>query len=86
MATIRTQDAEALARKIATVALARWREHDCVRVCGGGAEIVAPALREHFANVEVLRPKVRVGDGMRAIEPVYANAVGFYEVARRLYE
>lgn len=65
----------------------RWSPTDCVRVCGGIAELVAPLLDRHFTDVATIQPMIREGgNSFRAVHSVFANAAGFYELARDLYE
>jgi plasmid segregation protein ParM len=85
MSTNKSADLEAMARRIASRALNKWDTTDYVRLAGGGADVLLPYIREHLVNTEVLRPKVRFGDSIKLIDATYANAVGFYEIARRLY-
>ncbi|AYA77322.1 hypothetical protein DOE78_18745 [Bacillus sp. Y1] len=79
-------DVERLVDAIIANASKRWAKGDCVRVCGGMAEVMAPLLRKYFGNVAVMKPMVPKGhSAMTFVGPTYANAAGFYEIARGHY-
>lgn len=71
---------------IAEATVKRWKKSDRISVCGGIAEVVAPLLKNFFSEVEVIKSKLRLGNKIQIIHPVYANAVGCYELACDLYE
>lgn len=61
----------------------KWKKTDKVFVCGGVAEVILPHITEHYQNVHILVPQYRIGEGKaQPLNPVYANAVGFYELAK----
>jgi plasmid segregation protein ParM len=77
--------------ELATAIIARatneeWLRNDAVRICGGVAEKALPYIKRYFGDCEVIRPRIHEGNGLRIIHPTYANAVGFYNLARALYE
>jgi plasmid segregation protein ParM len=76
----KTYDLEAMARAIATKARCQGR----VRLVGGLAEEIRPYIRKYFP-AEVQYPIVTVNDECYNEHPVFANAVGFYEIARGVY-
>ncbi len=57
----------------ATTAL-KWRRSDAVYVCGEIASEILPHLRTHYMHVQTV-----------CATPLYANAIGYYEIARRTY-
>lgn len=62
-----------------------WNRNDIVYICGGAAEVIAPYVKEHYENIEVISPVVEyVGSGEK-LEPFYANATGFYKIAKRMF-
>lgn len=63
----------------------KWHKNDKVYICGGISEGISPFLSEHYTNAEVLVPGVNRGDGYFVLHPVYANAVGFYTLAKGAY-
>lgn len=63
-----------------------WKKIDAVRVCGGIAELITPVLAEYFTDIKTIEPMIREGKhSMRKVHPVFANAVGFYQLARDIY-
>lgn len=63
----------------------KWHKNDFVLVCGGIADRIAIQLQEHFKNIEVLNPQFQYQDGVTIAHPVYANAIGFYNIAKGTY-
>lgn len=76
-----TRDPWAMARGIATEALKRWRPGDPVLLAGGAAEELVEPLGDYFDRLEILRPHL----AGQPLHPVWANAVGFYAIAREVY-
>lgn len=63
----------------------KWRKTDNVLVCGGIASDLLPLLAEHYADIAPLIPQLNAHSGTQIHLPTYANAVGFYEIARLAY-
>ena len=64
----------------------KWRKNDVIYACGGVANDILPLLAAHYINARLLTPYLRTQDGNYSIlAPIYANAVGNYEVARRTF-
>lgn len=63
----------------------KWSKDDKVLICGGIAEGITPFLSEHYHNAEILVPGMNRGEGLSTYHPVYANAVGFYVLAKGAY-
>lgn len=63
----------------------KWDKNDKVFICGGIAEGIFPYLIEHYKNAEILVPEIIRGSGVKKLHPVFANAVGFYEIAKGAY-
>ena len=61
----------------------KWKKDAEVMVCGGVATEILPHIQEHFANASALLPKL---DGEAVLTPVYANATGFYEIAKKVFK
>lgn len=85
MNTIRNQDLNELARGIARQTTKRWKKGDRVLLVGGVAERLLEPIKAHYPNAEVLKPVIREGGGARIVKPVFANAVGFYNIGRATY-
>ncbi|QIG62548.1 actin-like protein [Sporosarcina phage Lietuvens] len=61
----------------------KWRKDDPIYVCGGAANEILPHLASHLTNVKALIPQLQLAEGYaESHEPIYANAIGFYEIAR----
>lgn len=74
-----------MARSIAAKAN-NWDEKDTVLLIGGLAEEIRPYIIKYYIKAETLYPQVQYSDGLKHVHPVYANCVGFYRIARSLYE
>lgn len=65
----------------------KWRKNDLIYVCGGVANDILPFISEHYTQAQLLTPFLRLDNGhITSVSPIYANAVGNYEVARRTYK
>lgn len=74
METINGQFA-AFARQIAFKAFARgWDKDEIIYLCGGGAEILLPYLKEYFPQVQILQN-----------DTSFSNVKAFYMIASKLY-
>lgn len=76
------QGVEALARGIIKNASKKWHREDYLLICGGVSEKILPHIQDHFINAELLRP---VFNGIE-LHPMYANAVGFYKLAKMRFK
>lgn len=64
----------------------KWKPSDSVFVCGGIAVELLPFIAEHYPATQTISPVLHREDGgVEILEPTYANAVGFYEIARLTY-
>jgi len=64
----------------------KWRKNNAVYVCGEVAPFILTDIQTHYSNARVMTPFLRtIGGNISALPPVFANAVGCYEVARRTY-
>lgn len=78
---------EALARGvIQSATVLRWHRNDEIRLCGGIASELLPLLSDHFSSIDTFIPTLKTHQGEVPQLPVYANAVGFYEIARNLFK
>lgn len=88
--TILVDDMESFARKIAIQSLNSWSPKDNVLICGGGYKKVLPFLKEYFHNISALYPNINNDDDIKVsvnlTSPIYANAVGFYNIAKKVFE
>jgi hypothetical protein len=78
---------EDIARGIANEALSKWDRGDRIEVAGCAAETLHPHLAKHLADVRVMDAKVRFKNPHEPHPPAcaYSNALGMYEIARKLY-
>lgn len=60
----------------------KWKRTDKVFVCGGISEGIIHLLAEHYQNAQILTPALKNGSEVKFLNSVYANAVGFYAVAK----
>lgn len=59
-----------------------WPKEARIFVCGGSAGDIIHHIKDHYNNAEVLAPV----HGGKILAPKFANAVGFYALARGTYE
>jgi plasmid segregation protein ParM len=78
-------DIEDMSNGIAGECLKRWKRNDLLWLIGGAAETIQPYIKNHFPNSQVLRPNIKVGGGIKSVSPIYANAIGFYQIARGVF-
>lgn len=61
----------------------KWSRDDVVYICGDAARALLPSLVAHYAQASVMSPILQTANGgVEILEPVYANSVGCYELAR----
>lgn len=59
-----------------------WLQNDVVLVCGGSAGVILERVKKHYVNAQLLLPTlVREKATPQILEPKFANAVGFYNIA-----
>lgn len=64
----------------------KWRKGDVVYICGDAAGALLPYIIAHYGQAQVISPLLRLANGgVEVLAPVYANAVGNYEIARLTY-
>lgn len=87
--TIISEDVASMARAVSVQALKKWDNDDEVYVVGGGAEQMLQYLFEYFPQVQLLKPKVQIKKGssiqMNFLSPIFANAVGFYTIGKKVF-
>lgn len=87
METLKTKnDFEGMAKGIIrfTTKL-KWKKNDTVFVCGGAAENLTPYLQDQYVNAVTLNPQLKREYDIISTKPIYANAVGFYNLAKGVY-
>jgi plasmid segregation protein ParM len=74
-------ETERLAEAIIASSSKRWSKGDCIRLCGGIAEVIKPYLSNYFTDIQLIRPFMN----NKFLHPVFSNAAGFYELGRDIY-
>lgn len=87
MGNTKSKNLADIARGIVNEAWQRWEVSDTYRLAGGGAMPMLSFLKEHLPNVDVIRPSISMyhNTHKQLPLPVYANAVAFYELGKRIY-
>lgn len=80
-----SSDVSALVRKIAIQCLKKWKRNDQVYLAGGAAVSLNVEMLYHFPQSKALRPAVQIGSKVSLLDPVYANAVAFYNIGKKVY-
>lgn len=83
--TTKSEDKREMSRAIATQATKKWGRANLVLLAGGFAEEILPYISQYFPNNRLLRPRIQGEGAWKYLHPVYANACGFYEIARKVY-
>ncbi|MGJ9384425.1 ParM/StbA family protein [Salipaludibacillus sp. CF4.18] len=86
METIKTDDLDELARGIYSHTSKRWKKVDDVYLVGGAAESVEAAIKRHYPNAQVMNPVIKENGAETIVNPIFANAVAFYNIGRGIYE
>lgn len=81
-----SNDLDAFSRRVAINCLKKWNKNDRVYLVGGNAEGLLEPMRYHFPNVSTLEPTITTDNTQKSISPVYANAVAFYNIGKKVYE
>ncbi|WP_407268988.1 ParM/StbA family protein [Radiobacillus sp. PE A8.2] len=83
--TNKSNDIESMVNAVIAKTSEKWDRNDKVLVGGGIANEAISFLEAYFTNIEVVKPKLITRNGIQKIHPVYANATGFYNLARMIY-
>lgn len=83
--TNKTNNLEAMSQSIISHTSTKWKKNDRVLVVGGLAEQLKPYIQKHYQQSECIKPKIYTNRGAQLVSPVFANAVGFYHLARVIY-
>lgn len=82
METTKTKDLSELCKSIIAETSKKWKKKDIVYVVGGAAEYLLPIIQSYYSYAEVIYPTIETGNEVYQVEPVYANANGFYYLAK----
>lgn len=81
-----SKDLNAFSRRVAINCLKKWNRNDEVYLVGGNAEGLLVPMLYHFPNAKVLKPVVEENGKTKILPPVFANAVAFYKIAKKVYK
>lgn len=81
-----SKDLNAFSRRVAINCLKKWNRNDEVYIVGGNAEGLLVPMLYHFPNAKVLKPVVEENGKTKILPPVFANAVAFYKIAKKVYK
>ncbi|GKV67286.1 MULTISPECIES: ParM/StbA family protein [unclassified Sporosarcina] len=83
METVNNKNLSSLARGvILNTTKLKWDRADNVLVCGGIAKDILPFIEKHYSKAELLKPILQEGSHTTIADPVFANAIGFYKLAK----
>lgn len=86
--TLRSAGMDAIARRICQEARADgWGKDDEVRIIGGSAAALTPAIGQFFPEARPFHPTIGLRDGTtQKVDPVYANAAGLYAIGKQVFQ
>jgi plasmid segregation protein ParM len=64
----------------------KWGKNEQIYVCGGIANEFIDSLKGYYSNATLLIPKFKQKTKISKLHPVFANAVGGFELAKRIYK
>lgn len=63
----------------------KWHLNEPTFLCGGIAEYLLPYMKEHFRNIQLIKPVHDRMNGPKTYSPQYANAFGFYALGTAVF-
>jgi plasmid segregation protein ParM len=63
----------------------KWNLYEPTYLCGGIAEYLLPYIKEHFNNIQLIKPVLYRTNGPKAYSPQYANAFGYYSMGKAVF-
>lgn len=64
----------------------KWKKTDALLVCGGIAKEILPFIVEHYQSAKLMQPVLQSGGKVTIADPVFSNAIGFYNLARKKFK
>lgn len=64
----------------------KWKKTDQVYICGGIAKELLHYIAEHYETARLLQPLLQGEKHVEVADPVFANAIGFYNLAKRAFK
>jgi plasmid segregation protein ParM len=87
LGTVRATNREAFMRSVyIKTQEKRWNKSDVILVTGGDADGMIKYVNAHFENAEILRPQDHSASGIKIVLPIFANAIGMYNVAKEVFK
>jgi plasmid segregation protein ParM len=81
IASARQADMHAMARILIANTQSKWKQENVVRSIGGVAGPFAELLREYYPQAAAFFPTINGNQ----VDPTFASAVAFYEIAKKVY-
>lgn len=81
----RANDLTALARGIVSESTKHFHEDDFVLLVGGAANKIYPVIKQTYPNTKIGQPVHKRNNEYTLVHPKYANAIGFYNLAKEIY-
>lgn len=63
----------------------KWQQDDFVLLAGGIADDILPFIKSHFVEATTIKPKLQTGNKIQVFHPVFANAIGAYQIGVGMY-
>lgn len=82
MEIMRNKDPKEFAKGLVKIISGTWDLNDSIYLTGGGADKVYSHIIEYIPNCKVFKPRI----GNSLLSTKFANAAGFYVIAKGLYE
>jgi plasmid segregation protein ParM len=70
---------------VAIQCMKKWKRNDEVYIVGGNADGLLVPMLYHFPNAKTLKPQISENGSIKLLQPVFANAVAFYNIAKKVY-
>lgn len=64
----------------------KWDKNDQVLICGGIAKEILSFIVKHYPSAHLLQPLLQSGNKVTIADPVFSNAIGFYNLARKKFK
>ncbi|WP_172373557.1 ParM/StbA family protein [Sporosarcina jiandibaonis] len=64
----------------------KWDKNDIVLICGGISKDILPFIAKYYVSARLLEPLLKNRGDVIFADPVFANAIGFYNLARMTFK
>lgn len=85
MESTKSKDRKAMARSIIAETSKKWGKNDKIKIAGGGTKELHNHISGFYSNTHILKPKLYHNGKIKVLDPIYANAVAFYNTAVRMF-